>query len=54
VAVQVLAGVDLERSTRNVEPNVKLARYLKIAGLYLEDEDSVSAEQFFIKVCWVL
>lgn len=49
--VQVLAGIDLERSTRNVDDVQKLQRYIKIAQLYLEDDDAVCAEQYFIKVC---
>jgi len=49
VAAQVLAGIDLERSTRNVDVVDKLRRYIKIAQLYLEDDDAVAAEQYFIK-----
>lgn len=48
--MQVLAGIDLESSTRNLASNVKLARYLKITQLYLEDDDAVKAEQYFSKV----
>eukprot|EP00879_Flechtneria_rotunda_P003196 GHRR01003419.1.p1 GENE.GHRR01003419.1~~GHRR01003419.1.p1 ORF type:complete len:398 (+),score=130.77 GHRR01003419.1:295-1488(+) len=48
-AAQVLAGIDLDSGVRAVEPQYKLQTHIKIAMLYLEDDDPVSAETFIKK-----
>eukprot|EP00775_Hariotina_reticulata_P005247 gene5247-5482_t len=48
-AAQVLAGIDLESGVRAVEPQYKLAKHIKIAMLYLEDDDPVAADGFIKK-----
>lgn len=48
-AAGVLAGIDLESGSRQVDPAYKLSKCIKIAMLYLEDEDSVNAETFIKK-----
>lgn len=49
-AAQVLAAIDLESGARGpVEPGYKLAKQLRIAMLYLEDGDPVSAEGYIKK-----
>ncbi|KAG2423894.1 hypothetical protein HXX76_014947 [Chlamydomonas incerta] len=48
-AAQVLSGIDLEGGGRAVEPGYKLRQNIKIAMLYLEDDDSVNAEMYIKK-----
>lgn len=48
-AAQTLAGIDLDSGVRLVEPEYKLAKYVKIAMLYLEDDDAVNAETYIKK-----
>lgn len=48
-AAQTLAGIDLDSGVRNVDPSYKLRQNVRIAMLYLEDDDPVSAEQFIKK-----
>ncbi|GFR45768.1 hypothetical protein Agub_g7222 [Astrephomene gubernaculifera] len=48
-AAQVLSGIDLESGSRAVEPSYKLSKNIKIAMLYLEDDDSVNAEMYIKK-----
>ncbi|WIA32078.1 hypothetical protein OEZ86_002929 [Tetradesmus obliquus] len=48
-AAQVLAGIDLDSGVRAVEPAYKLATHIKVAMLYLEDDDPVSAETYIKK-----
>ncbi|KXZ48200.1 hypothetical protein GPECTOR_29g107 [Gonium pectorale] len=48
-AAQVLSGIDLESSGRALEPSYKLSKNIKIAMLYLEDDDSVNAEMYIKK-----
>lgn len=48
-AARVLAQIDLDKGSVNMSAREKLARYIKITMLYLEDEDAVSAEQYFMK-----
>ncbi|KAG2441204.1 hypothetical protein HYH02_010048 [Chlamydomonas schloesseri] len=48
-AAQVLSGIDLEGGGRAVEPAYKLKQNIKIAMLYLEDDDSVNAEMYIKK-----
>jgi COP9 signalosome complex subunit 4 len=48
-AAQTLAGIDLDSGVRLVEPEYKLAKYVKISMLYLEDDDAVNAETYIKK-----
>ncbi|GIL87911.1 hypothetical protein Vretimale_6309 [Volvox reticuliferus] len=48
-AAQVLSGIDLESGGRAMEPSYKLSKNIKIAMLYLEDDDSVNAEMYIKK-----
>jgi COP9 signalosome complex subunit 4 len=45
-AAQVLTGIPLETGQKQYSVDYKLETYLKIARLYLEDEDHVQAEAF--------
>ncbi len=45
-AAQVLTGIPLENGQKQYSVDYKLETYLKIARLYLEDEDPVQAEGF--------
>ncbi|KAJ9523261.1 hypothetical protein QJQ45_024043 [Haematococcus lacustris] len=48
-AAQVLAGIDLDSGMRNIDPAYKLQKNIKIAMLYLEDDDPVNAELYIKK-----
>lgn len=48
-AAQTLAGIDLDSGMRLVDDAYKLAKYIKIAMLYLEDDDHINAEVFIIR-----
>lgn len=45
-AAQVLSGIPLETGQKQYSVNYKMETYLKIARLYLEDEDPVQAEAY--------
>ena len=45
-AAQVLTGIPLENGQKQYSVDYKLETYLKIARLYMEDEDAVQAEGF--------
>ena len=45
-AAQVLTGIPLETGQKQYSVDYKLETYLKIARLYMEDEDPVQAEAF--------
>ncbi|CAM9898879.1 COP9 signalosome complex subunit 4 [Lethenteron reissneri] len=45
-AAQVLVGIPLETGQKHYSTDYKLETYLKIARLYLEDDDPVQAEAF--------
>ena len=45
-AAKLLAGIPLDSGIRVLEDNYKVEKYIKIAMLYLQDEESVSAETF--------
>ncbi len=45
-AAQVLTGIPLENGQKQYSVDYKLETYLKIARLYMEDEDPVQAEGF--------
>ena len=42
----MLAGIPLDSGTRHVSDNYKVEKYIKISMLYLQDDESVSAETF--------
>ncbi|MEW5307383.1 MAG: hypothetical protein WDW38_001246 [Sanguina aurantia] len=48
-AAQVLAGIDLDSGPRSQDPAYRLAKNIRISMLYLEDDDSVSAESYIKK-----
>ncbi|KAG2499790.1 hypothetical protein HYH03_002087 [Edaphochlamys debaryana] len=48
-AAQVLSGIDLESGGRALEAAYKLRQNIKIAMLYLEDDDPVNAEMYIKK-----
>jgi len=45
-AAKMLAGIPYDSGIRMLDDNYKIEKYIKIAMLYLEDEESVSAETF--------
>ena len=47
----MLAAVDVERSGRGMTAEAKLKHYVRTTMLFLEDDDSVNAERFLVKVC---
>jgi hypothetical protein len=54
--VQALSQVDVERSTPSLSVEEKVAHYVKITMLYLEDDNAVDAERSFVKarIAWLL
>jgi hypothetical protein len=48
--VQTLAQIDVERMAPAMSVAEKVAHFVRITMLYLEDDDAVAAERFFIKV----
>lgn len=48
-AAQVLAGIDLDSGVRAVEPAYRLQTLVRVAMLFLEDDDAVSAETYVKK-----
>jgi len=48
-AAGILAGIDLDSGVRHVDTSYKLSKSIKIAMLYLEDEDPVNAEMYIKK-----
>jgi COP9 signalosome complex subunit 4 len=53
-AAVALAGIDLESGMRVLDPGYKLEKNVKIAMLYLEDDDAVSAETYIKKASSLL
>lgn len=53
-AARALAGIDLDSGVRTVDPAYKLAKCVKIAMLYLEDDDAVAAESYIKKASSLL
>ncbi len=45
-AAKMLAGIPLDSGIRVLEDNYKVEKYIRIAMLYLQDDESVSAETF--------
>merc|ERR1719343_1659967 len=53
-AAKCLAAINLETGTRCRTPMQKAEKYVKIAELYLEDDDSVSADTFCTRAAMVM
>ncbi|EIE27709.1 hypothetical protein COCSUDRAFT_45959 [Coccomyxa subellipsoidea C-169] len=53
-AAKVLAGIDLDSGMRVLDDEYKLRQNIKIAMLYLEDDDAVSAEIFIKKAATLI
>mmetsp|Transcript_18376 Transcript_18376/g.33021 ORF Transcript_18376/g.33021 Transcript_18376/m.33021 type:complete len:391 (+) Transcript_18376:1776-2948(+) len=53
-AARTLAGINLESSTRNVPVPEKAAKYVQIAELFLEADDSVSAESYIGRASMII
>jgi hypothetical protein len=50
--MQILAQVDADRAAQAMSAEEKLGHFLKITMLFLEDENAVDAERFFVKVVY--
>eukprot|EP00892_Ulva_mutabilis_P001786 jgi/Ulvmu1/11608/UM008_0009.1 len=48
-AAKMMSAVDVERAGRDIDDVKKLEHYINVTMLFLEDEDSVSAERFLVK-----
>lgn len=48
-AAKMLSAMDVERAGRDLDDTKKLEHYINVTMLFLEDEDSVSAERFLVK-----
>ncbi|MCO5588682.1 hypothetical protein L7F22_042641 [Adiantum nelumboides] len=53
-AAQMLSGIDLESGIRMLDDTYKLSKCVKIALLYLEDDDAVNAETFIKKASFLV
>jgi len=53
-AAQALAGIELESGQRVLEASYKLGKCVKIAQLYLEDDDALSADAFIKKAAFLV
>lgn len=53
-AAQMLSGIDLESGIRILDDTYKLSKCVKIALLYLEDDDAVNAETFIKKASFLV
>lgn len=53
-AAAALAGIDLDSGQRSLGATYKLATCVKIARLYLEDDDALAAEGFIKKAAFLL
>ncbi|KAI3841051.1 hypothetical protein MKX03_018282 [Papaver bracteatum] len=49
-AARMLSGIDLDSSIRLLDESYKLSKCVKIASLYLEDDDAVNAKRLLIKL----
>ena len=54
LAAQTLAGIELDSGQRVLESSYKLDKCVKIAQLYLEDDDALSAETFIKKAAFLV
>ncbi|CAL5223938.1 g6541 [Coccomyxa viridis] len=53
-AAKTLAGIDLDSGMRQVDDEYKLKQNVRIAMLYLEDDDAVNAEAFIKKAATLI
>ncbi|PSS31353.1 COP9 signalosome complex subunit like [Actinidia chinensis var. chinensis] len=53
-AAQILGGIDLDSSMRVIDDAFRLSKCVKIASLYLEDDDAVNAEAFINKASFLV
>ena len=53
-AAAMLAGIELDSGQRVLDPAYKLQTCVKVAQLYLEDEDALNAETFIKKAAFLL
>ncbi|KAI3841048.1 hypothetical protein MKX03_018279 [Papaver bracteatum] len=53
-AARMLSGIDLDSSIRLLDESYKLSKCVKIASLYLEDDDAVNAEAFTNKASFLV
>ena len=53
-AAQVLGSIDLDSGSRMLDNDYKLEKCVKIAQLYLEDDDAVKAEAYIKKASFLL
>ncbi|KAJ6843366.1 COP9 signalosome complex subunit 4 [Iris pallida] len=53
-AAQMLSGIDLDSGIRVLDDTYKLSKCVKIACLYLEDDDAINAEAFINKASFLL
>eukprot|EP00242_Pyramimonas_sp_CCMP2087_P014326 CAMPEP_0198221966 /NCGR_PEP_ID=MMETSP1445-20131203/86061_1 /TAXON_ID=36898 /ORGANISM="Pyramimonas sp., Strain CCMP2087" /LENGTH=403 /DNA_ID=CAMNT_0043900301 /DNA_START=83 /DNA_END=1294 /DNA_ORIENTATION=+ len=54
MAAQILGGIDLESGNRILDTEYKLGKCVKIARLYLEDDDAVKAEAYIKRASFLL
>ncbi|CAL5383599.1 unnamed protein product [Camellia sinensis] len=53
-AAQMLSGIDLDSAMRVIDDTFRLSKCVKIASLYLEDDDAVNAEAFINKASFLV
>ena len=53
-AAQALSGINIESGSRQYEDPVKAEKYVKIAELYLQEDDTVQAENFINRAARVI
>ncbi|XP_047325657.1 COP9 signalosome complex subunit 4 [Impatiens glandulifera] len=53
-AAQMLGGIDLDSAMRVIDDRFRLSKCVKIASLYLEDDDAVNAEAFINKASFLV
>ncbi|KAI8549701.1 hypothetical protein RHMOL_Rhmol06G0045600 [Rhododendron molle] len=53
-AAQILSGIDLDSAMRVIDDAFRLSKCVKIASLYLEDDDAINAEAFINKASFLV
>lgn len=53
-AAQILSGIDLDSAMRVIDDSFRLSKCVKIASLYLEDDDAINAEAFINKASFLV
>ena len=54
IGLQILGGIDLDSGNRILDAEYKLGKCVKIARLYLEDDDAVKAEAYIKRASFLL